>query len=378
METVTTRSEVPVVVPALYMGIETGVKKWKLGFSCGLGQRARLRMIPTGDLEKLGEEIRLAKQRFGLPADAPVHSCYEAGRDGFWIHRALEGMGVHNRVVDSSSLLVDRRARHAKTDSLDAAGLVDLVMRLCRGESRVCRVCVPPSPAAEDLRQLNREMEALKRDRTRSVNRIKSFLATQGVYLRERGLSDDLNGIRAWDGSELPVRLRSRVEREREKLRLLDQQIRTLQADRKAEMKSETDRTAQIARKLQQLRGIGPESGWLFAAELFAWRSFRNVRQLGALVGLAPTPYQSGSMRREQGISKAGNRHVRWMLIEIAWGWLDHQPRSALTLWYNRQFGGGDSARRRKGIVALARKLLIALWKYVEHDVVPEGAVLKP
>jgi transposase len=377
MESVTTRIEIPVMVPALYVGLELGTSKWKVGFSCGLGQRPRIRMIDTGDMAQLRREILEAKRRLGLPPDAPVYSCYEAGRDGFWIHRALERMGIHNQVVDSSSIEVDRRARRAKSDGLDVASLVNLVIRLCRGEDRVCRVCRPPSPEAEDLRQLDRELETAKHGRTQSINRIKSFLALHGVYLRERGLPDDLSGIRAWDRTELPARLRLRLEREWERLQMTERQIGELKAERKEAMKSEEDRAAVIARKLQELRGIGPESSWLFAAELFAWRSFRNVRQLGAIVGLAPTPYQSGTMRRELGISKAGNRQVRTMLIEIAWGWLDHQPQSALTLWYKRRFGSGSSVQRRKGIVALARKLLIALWKYVEYDEVPEGAVLK-
>jgi transposase len=377
MQTVTARREDPVTVPVLYMAIETGVVKWKVGFTCGAGQQPRVRVIDTGDLARLSEEIQLAKRRFGLAAEAPVHSCYEAGRDGFWIHRALERMGVVNRVVDSASILVDRRARRAKSDRLDLAGLLDLVIRRCRGEDRVCRVCHPPSPEAEDLRRLNREMEAAKNDRTRSINRIKSFLATEGVYLRLRGLPDDLSDIRTWDDAGLPARLRSHVERELEKVRLVERQIGEMEAERKAAMKSKTEAAAKIACKLQQLRAIGPGGSWLCAAELFAWRKFDNGRQLGALVGLVPTPYQSGTLRRELGISKAGNAHVRFMLVELAWKWVQHQPQSALTLWYNRKFASGGPVQRRKGIVAVARKLLIALWRYAEFDELPEGAVLK-
>jgi transposase len=378
METVTTRREAPVTVPALYMAVETGVQKWKVGFTCGAGQQPRIRVVDTGDLAWLGEEIERARRRFGLPTDAPVHSCYEAGRDGFWIHRALERMGVHNRVVDSASIRVERRARRAKSDRLDVVGLLDLVIRRCRGEDRVCRVCVPPSPEDEDLRRLDRELEAATRDRTRSINRIKSFLATEGVYLRGRGLPDDLSEIRTWEGAELPARLRGHIDRERERLQFVERQVRLLKAERKAAMRSDTDPAAVIARKLQRLRAIGPGSGWVLASELFAWRKFDNVRQLGALVGLSPTPYQSGTLRRELGISKAGNAHVRFVLVELAWQWVRLQPESELTLWYRRQFAGGGDVRRKKGIVAVARKLLIALWKYVEYDQLPEGAVLKP
>lgn len=377
MQTVTTRREAPVTVPALYMAMETGVEKWKVGFTCGAGQQPRIRTVDTGDLARLGEEIGQAKRRFGLPADAPVHSCYEAGRDGFWIHRALERMGVHNRVVDSASIQVDRRARRAKSDRLDVVGLLDLVIRRCRGEDRVCRVCIPPSPVAEDLRRLDREMEEATRDRTRSINRIKSFLATEGVYLRGRGLPDDLSAIRTWEGAELPIRMRGHIEREREKLQLIERQMDVLKAERDAVMSSNTERAAVIARKLQGLRAVGPTGGWVLAAEIFAWRKFNNGRQLGALVGLSPTPYQSGTLRHELGISKAGNAHVRSVLVELAWQWVRYQPESALTIWWRRHSGGRRGGQRNKSIVALARKLLIALWKYVEFDELPEGAVLK-
>lgn len=377
METATTRREAPVTVPALYMAIETGVQKWKVGFTCGAGQQPRIRVVDTGDLVRLGEEIERAKRRFGLAADAPAHSCYEAGRDGFWLHRALERMGVRNRVVDSASIHVDRRARRAKSDRLDVVGLLDLVIRRCRGEDRVCRVCVPPSPETEDLRQLDRELKTATHDRTRSINRIKSFLATQGAYLHGRGLPNDLSGIRTWEGAPLPDRLRRHVERERERLQLLERQIEQLEEERAEAMGSDTDRAAQIACKLQRLRAIGPGSGWALTAEIFSWRKFNNGRQLGALVGIVPTPYQSGTLHRELGISKAGNARVRCVMVELAWQWVRHQPQSALTLWYRRRFGDGDKVRQKKGIVAVARKLLIALWKYVEYDELPEGAVLK-
>jgi transposase len=379
METVTTRNQVPVVQPALYMAIETGGRNWKVGFSSGLGQRPRIRGMQAGDLGRLCEEIRAAKRRFGLAEEVPVYSCYEAGRDGFWLHRALEKMEIVNRVLDSSSLPVDRRARRAKSDGLDVAGLLILVIRICRGEDRVCRVCRPPSPEAEDLRQLSRELESARWERTASINRIKSLLATQGVLLHHRGLDEkDLVGVQIWDGTPLPARLRARIEREQERLRLLDRQIHALEVERRDAMRKDDDRAAEIAMKLQRLRAIGPGTGWVLAVELFAWRCFRNVRQLAAVVGLVPTPYQSGAMHHELGISKAGNRHVRWIMVQLAWRWVQMQPQSALTLWFNRKYDSANSVQRCKGIVAVARKLLIALWKYVEHDELPEGALLKP
>jgi transposase len=378
MESVTTRREAPVTVPALYMAIETGVSKWKVGFTCGAGQQPRIRVVDTGDLTRLRQEIEQAKRRFGLSADAPVHSCYEAGRDGFWIHRALERMGVKNRVVDSASIRVERRARRAKSDRLDVVGLLDLVIRRCRGEDRVCRVCVPPPAKDEDLRRLDRELEEAGHERTRSINRIKSFLATEGVYLRGRGLPDDLSAIRTWEGAALPPRLRAQMEREQERLRFAERQIVVLEAERAAAMKSTEGGAGEVARKLLRLRSIGPAGSWMLASEIFSWRKFNNVRQLGALVGLVPTPYQSGTLQRELGISKAGNAHVRYMLIQLAWQWVRNQPQSEITLWYHRYAGNGNAVQRKKGIVAVARKLLIGLWKYVEFDELPKGALLKP
>lgn len=377
MQTVTTRNVPVVSVPALYLAIETGARKWKVGFSSGMGQRARVRNLPAGALDQLHAEISRAKDRFGLAPDAPVYSCYEAGRDGFWIHRALTAAGVNNVVVDSSSIQVDRRARRAKSDGLDVVQLLDQLMRYHRGESRVWRVVRTPTLEDEDRRQLHRELKSRKDERTRVTNRIKGLLATRGVILRERELPRDLDKVVQWDGTPLPAGVRARLEREMAHLDLLNAHIDVLDKERKALLAAGEERGAQIASKLMRLHAIGKESAWTYAMELFSWRRFNNGREVGALVGLVPTPYQSGDMRRELGITKAGNRHVRAMAIEIAWLWLRYQPGSALTRWYMERFGSGGSVQKRKGIVALARKLLIALWRYAEFDIVPEGATLK-
>lgn len=377
MQTVTTRNVSVVSVPALYLAIETGARKWKVGFSSGMGQRARVRNLPAGALDQLHAEISRAKDRFGLAPDAPVYSCYEAGRDGFWIHRALTAAGVNNVVVDSSSIQVDRRARRAKSDGLDVVQLLDQLMRYHRGESRVWRVVRTPTLEDEDRRQLHRELKSRKDERTRVTNRIKGLLATRGVILGERELPRDLDKVVQWDGTPLPAGVRARLEREMAHLDLLNAHIDALDKERKALLAAGKDRGAQIASKLMRLHAIGKESAWTYAMELFSWRRFNNGREVGALVGLVPTPYQSGDMRRELGITKAGNRHVRAMAIEIAWLWLRYQPGSALTRWYMERFASGGSVQRRKGIVALARKLLIALWRYAEFDIVPEGATLK-
>jgi transposase len=376
MDTVATRPER--TETALYMSLELGERKWKLAFTPSMGQAPRLRQVNARDLAQVEAEIRAAKARFKLPADAPVNSCYEAGRDGFWIHRALTACGIVNVVVDSASIEVNRRTRRMKSDGLDAVKLVTMLIRYHHGERRVWRVVRVPTKQEEDQRQLHRELEVLKRDRTRLVNRVKSLLATQGVAGGPRGvLPQDIAALRLWNGERLPSELAGRLERECARVRMLDVQMRELVHKRKQQIKNGSGRALTIVRKLLKLRAIGPESAWIYAMELFSWRELKNVRQVGALSGLVAAPYQSGDMDHTLGITKAGNRFVRAIAIEIAWGWLRHQPQSGLAQWYQSRYAAAGSAQRRKGIVALARKLLIALWKYVERDELPTGALLK-
>ena len=362
----------------LYMAMELSQKEWKLGFSVGPGQAPRLRNMPGRNLEVLKDEIRLARERFGLGKGVEVESCYEAGRDGFWLHRFLETQGVRNLVVDSASIEVSRRFRRVKTDRMDVGKLLGMLMRYDLGERKVWSGVHVPSEKAEDERQLHREMLRLKKERTRHINRMKGLLASQGVVL-EIGpeFMEALDEIRLWDGSGLPGRLRKRLEREYERMRLLKQPIGDLEKEREEVLCSSQEAAVEQIRQLLRLKGIGVNSAWLYVMEFFAWRGFRNRREVGALAGLTPTPYQSGESSKECGISKAGNRPVRGMAIEIAWAWLRYQPESALSLWYNRRFAEGSSRVRRIGIVALARKLLIELWKYLETGAVPEGAYLK-
>jgi transposase len=377
MEPATTRQEAS-EARVLYMAIELGDRQWKLAFSIGMGQRPRLRAVESGNLERLGAEIRAARARFQVAEQAVVLSCYEAGRDGFWPHRALAQLGVQNRVVDSSSIEVKRRARRAKSDKLDAVKLCEQLIRYDAGEKRVWSVVRVPTPAQEDRRQLQRELITARRDRARLVVRIKSLLAAQGVKAGPRNaVPAHPASLRTWNGEPLPERLVARVARGVASVRMADAQIRDLERQRKQWLKNASDPVVSLVRKLLKVRGIGPETAWLLVMELFSWRTFNNGRELGALVGLCPTPHQSGTIRHELGITKAGNRQVRAQLVEIAWGWLDYQPQSALTKWYNQRFASGGPAQRKKGIVALARKLLIALWHYLEHDEAIEGAVLK-
>jgi transposase len=360
----------------LYLALELARREWKLGFATGVGQRARERTIRGRDLEGLRQEVEAAKRRLGLRSDARVQSCYEAGRDGFWLHRALVAMGIENVVVDSASIEVNRRARRAKTDRLDVNGLIRLLVRWAHGERGAWKVVRVPSVKAEDARHLHRELTQWKRDRGRATNRIKGLLATQGVEMRlGRGFVEALGTVEVWDGSGLGPGLRSRLEREWARVEWIGERIEELEAERREALRSSEDAAVEKVRQLMALRGIGVNTAWLYVMEFFGWRGFRNRREVGALAGLTPTPHRSGDSAKERGISKSGNVHVRAIAIEIAWGWLRHQPESALSQWYQEQWGGGSKRHRKIGIVALARRLLVELWRYLETGALPEGAV---
>lgn len=361
----------------LYVAFELGRQEWKLGFATQAGQKARLRTIRSGDLKSLEEEIRQASQRFGLE-EPQVVSCYEAGRDGFWLHRYLLSRGIDNVVVDPSSLEVNRRSRRAKTDRLDAQMLVARLIRFKSGETKVWSVVRVPTPEQEDARHPSRELDALKQEQTRLLNRLQGLLASQGVVLRiRRDFLEELERVRLWDGSPLGPGLKARLQREYERLQKVQEQIRSLQTQRKESLVAGTEPALEMVRQLLRLKGIGPTSSWLFVLEFFGWRQFRNRREVASLAGLVPTPFQSGNGDHEQGISKAGNRRLRRMIVEIAWSWLRWQPQSRLSLWFKQRFGGGNRRSRRVGIVALARRLLVELWRYLQTGVAPDGAILK-
>lgn len=365
--------------PTLYLAFELGVKEWKLGFSTGLGQKARRRTIPARNLERLQEEIAAAKKRFALSEGAPVMSCYEAGRDGFWLHRYLTHVGIRNLVVDSSSIEVNRRLRRTKSDRLDVEKLLTMLIRFQLGEKKIWSVLHVPSAEDEDRRQLHRELRTLKKEKGRTTNRIKGLLANQGIRLEApMKLSDSqLETIRLWDGAPLPPALKSRLRRDWKHVLFLKQQIATLESERNRILKKSNEPNVQKVQQLALLRGIGENGSWVFVQEFFGWRKFRNRREIGSLSGLTPTPYQSGELMHEQGISKAGNRHVQVMAVELAWCWLRFQPDSKLSLWFMKRFADGGPVARKIGIVALARRLLIDLWRFLETGVIPEGAQLK-
>jgi len=362
----------------LFLAFELSEKTWKLGFTTGPGQKPRERAVAARHQARLLQEIAQAKRRFGLPDTAPVISCYEAGREGFWLHRFLQAQGITNQVVDSSAIEVNRRKRRAKSDGLDVRKLVSMLMRYEQGEREVWRVVHVPSVEAEDQRHLHRDLETLKQERASTTTRIKGLLSSQGIRLTSLSkFPEQLDALRLWDGSEIPSGLRRRLLRVWAHHQFLSAQIAALEAERRALLQSSQEAPIDKVRQLMQLKGIGINGAWLLVMEFFAWRALKNRREVGGLAGLTPTPYQSGASAREQGITKSGNRHVRWMTTELAWSWLRYQPESALSCWFRERFGSGGKRLRRIGIVAVARKLLIALWRFLNTGVLPEGAELK-
>jgi transposase len=357
----------------LYMSFELGDKSWKLTASDG--QRGPSRYsVDAGDKDAVAHCIGKARERCKLEPQAQVHSCYEAGRDGWWLHRWLIEQGVDNIVVDSSSIEVNRHARRAKTDRLDGDKLLAMLLRHHRGE-RVWSVVHEPTPEDEDARRAHRELAQLTHERTLHTNRIGSLLVLHN--LRPHVIIGGRDWAAWWErhGEQVPPVLRAEIERESARLGLVKQQMKALEAARRQEV--EAGQHPQVA-QLTQLRAIGSKSAWVLDKELFGWRRFANRRELAGCLGLAPTPYASGDSQIEQGISKAGNKRARALLVELAWSWLRLQPDSALTQWFNRRFAGGGKRMRKVGIVAVARKLAIALWRYLQYGEIPAGATLKP
>ena len=363
----------------LMVAMELGEKGWLLGFASAYGQKPRRRRIESRDRAALLREIATAKTKLGLEADVRVVSCYEAGRDGFWLHRFLASHGVESLVVDSASIEVNRKKRRAKTDRVDLVALLDLLSRHLAGSVKpVWSVVRVPSLEDEDRRHLHRELKLAKKDRTRVSHRMKGLLANHGLTLDLRAdLEAQLGAMRQWDGSPLPPGLRGRLQRYLEEYGYFTKRIQGLESERRRILREERGPVPAKVLQLYSLRALGINSAWMLTTEFFGWRDFRNGKQVGKMAGLTPTPFDSGTREREQGIGKDGSRWVRGGAIELAWGWLRFQPQSALSQWYQRRFGSGSKRLRKIGIVALARKLLIALWRFLETGVVPEGALLK-
>ncbi len=336
--------------------------------------------VVEGDKKEcLGAVVNQAKERFKLSAEVKVVSCYEAGQEGFWPHRWMEAAGVVNCVVDSASLEVNRRYRRAKTDQLDVRKMLEMLVRWSLGERGVWRVVRVPSVEEEDRRRLHRELERIKKEEKQHRTRIRSLLKLHGlrpaVNPGGRGWSSYVQGL----SDVLPARAWSEMVRQTERLELVRRHKRALQAEQAQalEQAPSADALMQQIVGLALLRGIGVGSAWLLVMEFFGGRQFKSRRQVAGCAELDPTPYDSGQSRREQGISKAGNKRVRWLMVELAWSWLRYQPDSALSRWFHQRFGGDGKRQRRVGIVALARRLLVALWNDLDRGVIPEGAEFK-
>jgi transposase len=371
------RSEMSVNEPVLYVAFELSKQEWKLAMTSGFGIAPILRTVPAGDLASVARAVQTGRQRLGVPTTARVVSCYEAGRDGFWIHRALVTLGIANRVVDSSSIEVNRRARRTKTDRLDALKLVTMLVRVCQGEPRVWSEVRVPAAAVEAARHGSRERTALRKEQTRLRNQIGSWLATCGcpVSMRGRRQAAWWTKARDWAGAALPAAVQERIARAEARLALLAAQVATVETAQLAEIRASEPTSAR--RRLAQLRGVGTTSVATLLEEGLGWRDLRNRRQVGGMLGFAPAHYASGAIARDCGIRRAGNKRLQSVMVQLAWGWLHWQPASALSQWYRARFDRGKRARK-VGIVALARKLCIALWRYATQGVVPVGAVLKP
>jgi transposase len=365
------------------LAIELSKRSWVIAVNTPLSEKISRHTLKSGDWKGLLELIGRLRARVGRATGRLVEviSCYEAGYDGFWLHRQLEAHGVRNYVIDPASLQVDRRARGAKTDRIDTDRLLRSLMAYLRGEPKVWSVVRVPSVAEEDARRLHRERDRLIRERVQHVNRIKGLCALHGIYdfepLRGKRLAR-LEGLRTAGGEELPARLKAEIRRELLRLELVLEMIATLEAERDAIASdaAPAQLNAEKIRDLNKLRALGPETSTVLVGEVL-YRSFNNRRQVGSYVGLAPSPFCSGAMAREQGISKAGNAKARTTMIELAWLWLRYQPDSALSIWFRQRVGAMKGRIRRITIVALARKLLVALWRYLETGVVPHGARLK-
>ena len=368
------RSEVSVNDPRLYVAFELGKKHWKLAMTSGFGVVPLLRTVAAGEWGAVDRALATARERFGLAAGVAVISCYEAGRDGFWIHRALGARGIANRVVDSSSIDVKRRHRRMKTDRIDALKLVHMLVRVGAGEGDVWSEVRVPSAAVEAARHISRERTALTQEQTRLVNQLRSWLATMGTALPKRRPVGWWTTVRDWAGAALPAALQQRLARVDARLRLVIEQLDALERTQQEMVTSAPAESA--VRRLVQLKGIATTSVSVLIDEGLVWRAFRNRRQVGGLLGFAPLKFESGESSRDQGISRAGNGRLQAVMVQVAWRWVHWQPHSALTRWYLARFGIGKRARK-VGIVALARKLLIALWRWATAGVMPTGAVLK-
>jgi transposase len=357
---------------AVFASLELSRSRWLITSLLPGSEKISKHWVAGGDgdallvlLKRLRDKV---EQRTGTPVEIVV--IQEVGLDGFWIHRLLVANGIDSHVVEPASIAVPRRHRRVKTDTIDGATLLRTLMAFKRGEPRVCSMVVPPSPEEEDRRRIARERRTLIKERIEHINRIKGLLAFQGItgyQPMRRDCRERLEELQTGDGRPLPPRLKDELSRELDRIELVRRQIAVVEVERDALVQSDARSPAAL---LMQLRGIGPEFLWMEGL----FRNFSNRRQLAAYAGLAPSPWQSGGI---SGISKSGNPRLRTTMIELAWLWLRHQPDSALSHWFRAQVQSDRGRIRRISIVAMARKLLIALWRYTTQGEVPPGATLK-
>jgi transposase len=365
----------------VHVAIELSVSSWLVAARLPGIEKLRLRCIKGGDTTALLALIAELRWRAStkLSGAAEVACCFEAGRDGFWLHRLLTAHGIAAYVLEPTSILVNRRARRAKTDRLDAEGMLRVLAAWLGSDRQVCSMVRVPTPDEEDAKRPHREREHLVQERLRIENRIEALLFTQGIRGRPslRSWERDVAELRTGDGRALPPLLRAELDRLRRRLVLALELIREVEAERAAALAATADDAmVQKTMALQRIRGIGANFSAVLVREVL-YRPFTNRRQLASYVGIAPMPYQSGGMDRDRSISRAGNPRARTTLIQLAWLWLRYQPGSALAAWFRERVGPLQGRTRRIAIVAMARKLLIALWRYVETGTMPEGAEIR-
>lgn len=363
----------------LYAALELSKNSWLLAIQVPGRDNPSLHPIKGGDAVGLMVKLDAARDRMAkVVGRAPkVKLCYEAGYDGFWLARLLKHRGIDCLVMEPASLQVNRRARRVKTDRVDVEKLLHTLIAWCRGERDVCSMVVIPSVEEEDLRRSHRERDRLVRERTAHINRIKGLLFGQGIRginVKRHYKSLTLAALVTGDGRPLPERLGREIAREIKRLALVQNQLVEIERERD-QAPTPCEATERKRHELLRLKGIGPTFAAILAREVY-YRQFGNRRQIAGYLGLAPSPYDSGEGRRSQGISKAGNGLARYVMIQAAWLWIRHQPRSAITQWFQRRTEGQTGRMRCVMIVALARKLAIALWRYLEHGLIPDGAIL--
>jgi len=373
----------PSTAATCFVAIDLSKSKWLVALDAP--QLAKIKSVrldgfdTAGLIDLVRATVAEATELCG-PDQRPI-VCFETGYDGFWLQRLLANEGIETLVVDPTSFLVNRKARRVKTDRVDAEGMVVLLKNYCSGDRKAFRTVRVPTVAEEDAKRFHRERKRLMSERTGHINRIRALLALQGVRHINPAMvtwRKKLEGLETADGRPFPDQLMREIVRSFERLELTNKMIKALAEERDEALAAESGQFPEHEKAvlLEGLRGVGRHSAMLLSAEVFG-REFKNRRHLSSYLGLTPSPYSSGDVERSQGISKAGNRPARTLGIELAWCWLRYQPQSALARWFRKYTAERPGVRKKVAIVALARKLIVALWRYVETGLVPSGAVLK-